>query len=230
MVPRIYIKHRELPPTFHYTGPFRRGEPPPFDLPPGDDRPLIFCSLGTLQGSRTNLLRKVATACAALDLRLLLTQGGLGHVKAAEKLPGDPLIYDWVPQEAVLHQFALVVCHAGMNTALEPLAAGLPMVLMPLAFEQSGIAARMKHAGVAQILSFRTSAEALARAISDVRSDPTYRQRAREVQQEMRDAGGVRRAADLIEQSLGLSAPPEGATMAHKAPDDARDDSRSGSS
>jgi zeaxanthin glucosyltransferase len=229
MVRGIDYPRRELPPTFHYTGPFRYGEPPSFELPAGDERPLVYCTLGTLQGSRTNIFGRVAKACADLNLRLLLTQGGLGHVRSAEQLAGDPLIYDWVPQEAVLQRADLVVCHAGINTVLEPLAAGLPMVLMPLAFEQGAIAARMRSAGVAEVLSHRSSAAKIAQAIVKVRADPAFRQRAREVQQAIRRAGGAVGAANLIEQSLGLSVQPAGATTARKVPGGARDDSRSGS-
>lgn len=202
MVPSIDFPRGELPATFHYTGPFRRGSPGEFELPPGDDRPLVFCTLGTLQGSRTNIFGKVAEACGKLDLRLLLTQGGLGKDRPAENLPGNPLVYDWVPQEAVLRHADMVVCHGGINTVLEPLAAGLPMVVMPLAFEQPAIAARLEHAGVARTLSRRSSARAIAAAISEVRGDPRFRERAKAVQSDMARAGGVVRAADLIEASL----------------------------
>lgn len=226
MVPSIDFPRSELPPTFHYTGPFRFREPPPFEIA-GDGRPLVFCSLGTLQGSRVGLFRKVAGACQRLGIRLLLTQGGHGCVNAATDLPGDPLVYDWVPQEAVLKHSDLIVCHSGVNTVLEPLAEGVPMVLMPLAFEQGAIAARMEHAGVARVLSFRSSAKQLAKAIAEVRKDPAFRARARQVQREMREAGGAVRAADLIEQTLGVSVRREAATTAHEVPGDARDDSRS---
>ncbi len=202
MVPGIDFPRKELPASFHYTGPFRRGPAGAFELPGGDNRPLVYCTLGTLQGSRVGIFRKVAEACARLDLRLLITQGGLAQVSRAERLPGDPLVYDWVPQEAVLAHADIVVCHGGINTVLEPLAAGLPMVVMPLAFEQSAIAARMEHAGVAKVLSFRSSARRIAEAIAEVRETPSYRERARAVRQEMRAAGGVARAADLIEARL----------------------------
>lgn len=202
MVPGLDFPRKELPPSFHYTGPFRRGSPGEFALPPGDDRPLVFCTLGTLQGSRVRIFRKVAEACAGLDLRLLLTQGGLGQLKRAERLPGNPLIYDWVPQEAVLAHTDMMVCHGGINTILEPLAAGIPMVLMPLAFEQSAIAARVEHAGAARVLSHRSSARRIAEAIAEVEGDPRFRERAQALQREMRQAGGVARAADLIETKL----------------------------
>jgi zeaxanthin glucosyltransferase len=201
MVPGLDFPRRELPGSFHYTGPFRRGAPEPFELPPGDSRPLAYCTLGTLQGSRAGIFRKVAGACAKLDLRLLITQGGLGRLKPGD-LPGEPLIHDWVPQEAVLALADVVVCHGGINTVLEPLAAGLPMVVMPLAFEQSAIAARLEHAGVARVLSYRSSERRLAEAIDEVRTAPGFRERARAARSEMREAGGVRRAADLIEAAL----------------------------
>lgn len=230
MVPALDFPRRELPSSFHYTGPFRRGEPPPFDLPAGDERPLVFCTLGTLQGSRTGLFRKVAEACRRLDLRLLLTQGGLAQVRAVENLPGNPIVHDWVPQEAVLRHADLIICHGGINTVLEPLAAGVPMVLMPLAFDQGAIAARMEHAGVARVLSFRSGAGRIADAIAEVRGNPAYRARAAAIRQQMKAAGGVARAADLIEQSLAISARPGAATTAPAARDDVRGDSRNGSS
>jgi zeaxanthin glucosyltransferase len=201
MVPSLDFPREALPAVFHYTGPFRRAAPAEFKLPPGDGRPLVYCTLGTLQGSRAGIFRKVARACAELDLRLLITQGNRGQLKLGD-LPGNPLIYDWVKQEAVLALADLVVCHGGMNSVLEPLAAGLPMVVMPLAFEQSAVAARLEHAGVARALSRRTSVRRLADAIAEVRTTPGFREGAAAVRLEMRDSGGVSRAADLIEAAL----------------------------
>jgi zeaxanthin glucosyltransferase len=201
MVQGLDFPRKALPPGFHHTGPFRRGPPGTFELPPGDRRPLVYCTLGTLQGSRARLFRKVARACAALDLRLLITQGNRGRLKPGD-LPGDALIHDWVPQEAVLAQADLVVCHGGMNTVLEPLCSGLPMVVMPLAFEQSAIAARLDRAGVARVLDRRASARRLADAIDEVRTKPVFRERAEAARLEIEEAGGTVRAADLIEAAL----------------------------
>ncbi len=229
MVAALDFPRRELPSTFNYTGPFRRGSEAQFELPPGDDRLLVYCSLGTLQGSRSGIFRKVADACAALDLRLLISQGGRGRLGAAERLPGGPLIYDWVPQEAVLAHADMVVCHGGMNSVLEPLAAGLPVVVMPLAFEQSAIAARLEYAGVAVSLSHRAPARRIGSAIQAVMSDPGFRERARYVRAEMAEAGGVGRAADLIEKNLTGSARRAAATREFPASGGARDGIRSGS-
>lgn len=199
MVAGLDFPRAELPSTFHYVGPFKRGATADLALPPGDDRPLVYCTLGTLQGARTAVFRKVAEACRRLDLRLLVTTGG---APLRERLPGAPIVRDWVPQEAAVAAADLMVSHAGMNSLLDPVAAGIPSVLMPLAFEQAGIAARAEHAGVAWVVGRRAAAVDIAGAIAMVRSDPRFRERARAVGAEVRAAGGVVRAADLIEASL----------------------------
>lgn len=202
LVAGLDFHRRELPEHFHYAGPFRAaGAPEAFALPDGDDRPLVYCSLGTLQGSRAGLFRKVAAACAALDLRLLITTGGQSALRS-DDLPGRPIVRDWVPQEAVLAEADMVVCHAGMNSVLDPLANGLPMVLLPLAFEQGAVAARAAHAGVAKVLSPRASVTALTAAIREVRGDPDYRARAGVLRAEIAASGGAVTAADLIETAL----------------------------
>lgn len=201
MVRSLDFPRKALPAHFHYAGPFRQALPGAFELPPGDGRPLVYCTLGTLQGSRSGIFRKVAQACARLDLRLLISQGNRGRLKPGD-LPGDALVYDWVPQEAVIAKSDMVVCHGGMNSVLEPLAAGLPMVVVPLAFEQSAVAARLEHSGVARALSPRASGRRLAEAIEEVRANPSYRARAEAVRTEIGEAGSVGRAAGLIESAL----------------------------
>lgn len=201
MVHSLDYPRSRLPAGFHYAGPFLRASQGRFEWPAGDGRPLVYCTLGTLQGSRAGIFRNVARACAKLDLRLLISQGERGGLKSAD-LPGNPLVYDWVPQGAVLARADLVVCHGGMNSVLETLGLGLPMVVIPIAFEQSAVAARLERAGVARALSRRASARQLAGAIAEVRRSPGFRERAEAVRVEIRESGGVRRAADLIESTL----------------------------
>jgi UDP:flavonoid glycosyltransferase YjiC (YdhE family) len=231
LVPGLDFPRHELPANFHYTGPVRSARKGTFTLPPRDDRPLVYCSLGTLQGSRTGLFRKIARACARLDLRLVIAHGGANVGRALDHLPGNPLVRDWVPQQAVLDQAALTICHGGMNTVLDSLGAAVPLVVLPLAFEQGAIAARVRHAGVGEFVSPRSSSARMAEAICGSakrqimqcalgRSSGNHR------------GGGVQRAADLIEAAVrpGARARPASATMVDAARDDARGDSRSGSS
>src|ERR1700746_865924 len=58
-----------------------------------------------------------------------------------------------VPQIEVLKRAALCITHAGINTALESLAEGVPMVAIPIGFDQPGIAARIAYHGVGEFLA-----------------------------------------------------------------------------
>lgn len=218
---------RELPAGFHYLGPFREDGLDEVELDEKDGRPLVYCSLGTIQGSRAEIFEAVARACHELDLRLLIAHGGRLDPAVAARLPGAPIVRDFVPQRAVLAHASLVVGHAGFNTVLDALSFGVPMVAMPLAFEQPATAARLRRAGVAEVLYGRFTQARLKRAIARVLGEPSYRARAHAFASEIAEAGGVRRAVDIIEGALGLGARREVLTMTATAFDGARDDSRS---
>ena len=91
---------------------------------------------------------------------------------------------------------------ADSNTVLDALAAGVPLVVVPLAFEQGAIAARIERSGAGIVIPRRRlTATSVAEALQRVLSVPSYRQRAEALQAEIAVAGGVERAADLIEQA-----------------------------
>lgn len=214
----------QLPQNFAYAGAFRGGEEAKFALPSSDGRPTAYCTLGTLQGSRIDLFEKIAAACVRAGVRLVLTHGRRADPARLARLPGKPLVYDWIPQEEVLRQVDLVICHGGMMTVLDTFSAGLPMLVMPLAFEQPGIAARVARSGGGLMLSRRAPARAIGDAVALLVKDAGYRARAQALAAEIKAAGGVKRAADRIEQSLGVVAPREGPTRTRAERDDARDD------
>ncbi|HEX9955580.1 MAG TPA: glycosyltransferase [Allosphingosinicella sp.] len=200
----IDFPRSQLPPSFHYLGPFRTPSEDTFELPDGGNiRPLVYCSFGTLQGSRIRLFERVAAACQRLDLRLVLTHCGRLTPAQATSLPGNPLVRDFLPQEAVLAQADLVVTHAGFNTVIETLTQGLPMVALPLAFDQPAVGARIARAGAGIVLKpARASRTSLEEAIETVRTQPSYRARSAILANEIAYAGGATRAADLIEAHL----------------------------
>ena len=219
---------RALPPAFHYLGPFRDPDIAGWTLPDADDRPLVYCSLGTLMGARVGVFRRIAAVCRDLGLRLLLVHCGLLSSEQVAALPGDPLVYDFVPQRAVIAHAALVITHAGFNTVIDALDLGVPMIAIPLAFEQPATAARLARAGVAEVLSPRFSERSLREAITKMLGDPSYRENSRRLAAEIAAAGGAARAADLIEALLVSPADGPGAsTRADAARGDARGDSRS---
>jgi len=199
---------RQLPPQFHYLGRFQDPsgqEPIAFGLPPfpferleADGRPLIYASLGTLQNQRPEIFELIARACAPLDAQLVISLGSPQAEPVA--LPGDPIVVPFAPHQQLIQRSALVITHAGMNTVLTALGCGVPMLAIPITNEQPGIAARLAHSGAGQFLALKTLDEAaLQGTITHLLTTPTYRQRAQALQQDIQAAGGIGRAADILE-------------------------------
>jgi UDP:flavonoid glycosyltransferase YjiC (YdhE family) len=188
----------ELPPLFHYGGPWRSAAPEDFDAPV-DGRPLVFCSLGTLQGSRYSVFAKMAEACARIGARAVIGHGGGLTAAEAATLPGNPLVRTFWPQESVLRHCAAAILHGGFNSVLDALAAGVPIVALPIAFEQPGTAARLAWIGAGRTLSpHRLTVGRLASALEDVMENPSYREAAARLSAEMSTAGGAPEAAIAI--------------------------------
>ena len=198
---------REAAPAhLHHVGPLRpRGQaaaawPPEWAPPSG--RPFVFASLGTLQGGRFGLLRRIARACHAEGASLLLAHCDRLDAAQAEALQraGAIWVTGFAPQQEAIARADVVVTHAGLNTVMDALAAGKPMLLLPIAFDQPGVAARVVHAGAGvRVLPLLASVAALRRGLRALLSDPSYAQRARALGEHVRAAGGTPRAADIVE-------------------------------
>ncbi|HET9370993.1 MAG TPA: glycosyltransferase, partial [Vicinamibacterales bacterium] len=137
---------RSLPESFHYVGPLRdsRTREIPFPWDRLDGRPIVFASLGTLQNSRAAVFRRFCDACRPLKAQVVVSHGGGLTEAEAASLPGDPLVVPYAPQTALLERASLTLTHAGLNTVLDSLAAGVPVVAVPITYEQPAIARRLE--------------------------------------------------------------------------------------
>ena len=196
------------PQGLYYTGPFVAPQQRPatgFPWERLDGRPLIYASLGTFQNGLPAIFKTIAQACAGLDAQLVIALGGGLDPARMGSLPGDPLVVRFAPQLDVLKRAALVITHAGINTALESLSEGIPFVAIPLGNDQPGVAARVKARGAAVVVARRRlTAERLRSAIRLVLYEDRYRRAAQQLQQAIRQMNGTAYAAGLIEQVLQL--------------------------
>lgn len=201
---------KNAPACFHNAAPlhdFNRVDDVPFPWDELDGRPLIYATMGTLQNRLKGIFRTIAQACAGLDAQLVISLGQRGAPIPAD-LPGNPIVVDYAPQLEIIKRASLHVGHGGLNTVLQSLARGLPMVLMPAATDQPGTASRAKHIGVAEFIPVRrVTARKLRAAIETVQSDPSYRQNARRYQESMQELDGVSRSADILEQAFRTRLP-----------------------
>jgi zeaxanthin glucosyltransferase len=210
-LPQAFDFPRErLAPHFHYVGRLAdpSGREPllrdavPFPWERLDGRPLIYASLGTLQNGRPDIFEEIAAACAPVEAQLVISMGN--PASQPLKLPGDPLVVAYAPHQQLIERASLVITHAGLNTTLTALGAGVPVLAIPITNEQPGIAARLAACGAGRVLPLkRLRAATLQALVEEMLANPSYREQAQRLQVENQAAGGVSRAADLMEAASG---------------------------
>lgn len=189
-------------------GPFRHGQPAagfPADITPDPSRPFVYVSLGTLQGHRRALLARLAQACRDAGAQVLVAHAGSLTDAEVRTIPAD-WVRGFVPQTAVLQRADLCVTHAGLNTALECLAAGVPMLAVPLTHDQPGVAARIVHAGVGLSLQpWQRSLPRISQAVRSLLADPRHRVAARAFAAGSAAWGAATAAVDAVERLAGTA-------------------------
>ncbi len=183
---------------------FRPPAPPPGALPdwwPGDDRPLVYVSFGSVVGhlaEAAGVYRTAIDAVAELSARVLVTVGRATEVSRVGPVPANTHVEQWVSQADVVAHAALVVCHGGSGTTFSALAAGVPLVLCPLFADQPRNGRVVEAAGAGLVGVSGGDDEAgglrrlgpadvapLRRAIERVLGEPSYRRGAESVSIEM---------------------------------------------
>lgn len=211
-LPGLEFPRQALPACFHHVGPLRSPARPLGDDQPWPverERPFVYASLGTLQGHRFGLFRRITKACRALNAQLLVAHcGGLDEAQASSlRAQGATWVTGFTNQPQALRQADAVISHAGLNTVMDALVAGTPVLALPIAFDQPGVAARVQHAGIGLHSWHRSRWQTLAQRLDVLLSDGDFGARLATLDNQLRSAGGAERAALIIEQATARRRP-----------------------
>lgn len=169
-------------------------------------RPLIYASLGTLQNGIDSLYDTIISACKNLDVQVVISMGrwnGATNFAESREIPANIIIVDYAPQIQLLQKASLCITHGGTNTVHESLTFGVPLVVIPITNDQPAVAQRIAWSKVGKFLTIgQLSAKKFEKIISEVLLNPEYKNNALKVAQEIKNAGGVVKAADIIEECL----------------------------
>jgi UDP:flavonoid glycosyltransferase YjiC (YdhE family) len=173
--------------------------------------PLVYVTFGTWTGADWFPQQAYPTlidAVTGLDARVLVTVGRDWDMSRLPDLPGNVHVEAWIDKADVLGDADLVVCHGGAGTVYGTLAAGVPLVVIPIMGDQFANTAAVTGAGAGievvtgqdprqrRRLVSRKDAAQIRRAIETVLANGSYRQAAAAVAAEMA-------AAPTIETLLG---------------------------
>ena len=170
-----------LPPTVRYVGPRMddMSDCGQWEPPPGDD-PLVLVALSSDFQDQEDVLRRVVSSVASLPVRAVVTTGR-GVDPETVAAPPNVQVRQLAPHREILGQAAAVVTHCGHGTTIKALAAGVPLVCLPMGRDQFDVAARVVHHGAGIRLDAASSPDAIGAAVQEVLNSPTYRKAARRI-------------------------------------------------
>jgi UDP:flavonoid glycosyltransferase YjiC (YdhE family) len=131
--------------------------------------PIVFTPGSAMLDGEAFFATAVA-ACRDLSRRAVLLTRYAEQLPRA--LPADVRHFDFVPLSSLLPRSAAIVHHAGIGTAAQGLAAGIPQLAMPMTYDQPDNADRLARLGVAAVIprrsfTVRAAAGALEKLLTD---------------------------------------------------------------
>jgi len=169
------------------------------------DAALVYATFGSVTGTVgpfAAVYPGVIAALADIPVRVLLTTGEGVESSALGALPDNVRVERWWPQADVMPMAAAVVGHGGYGTTMTTLAAGLPQVVIPLfAMDQFVNGARVADVGAGICLDGGVEGfHALPDALQRVLNEPSFRNTAAGIADEMAALPDVATAVPILEQ------------------------------
>lgn len=186
-------------PAWHNLPSCVRATDEPWELPEplaSGEGPLIYLSLGSLGSGDVALMRGLIATLADSPYRVVVSMGPQHEeLTLADNMTGA----EFLPQTSLLPRVDLVITHGGNNTVTEALHFGVPMVVLPLFWDQYDNAQRVHETGFGRRLpTYAHEPDEVRAAIAELLADAALRERLDAVSARLQRARGTELAADWI--------------------------------
>jgi MGT family glycosyltransferase len=188
---------------FVFVGPsiVPRAETTDFPLERLGKQPVLYISLGTAFNNWLEFFQMCLTAFGGQPWQVVMSIGTKIDRSALGSIPDNFIVDTYVPQLAVLEHTDVFLTHGGMNSVMEALYYGVPVVAIPQMPEQAVTAKHVAQLGLGVALEKTAVTEStLQSAVANVANDPQFREKAQHMQEVVRSTGGYQQAADAILQ------------------------------
>lgn len=138
--------------------------------------PFVYATFGSVAGTLpavAQVYQEALTALAGFDAEVLLTIGRATDPSTLGPPPPNVRVEQWVDQNEVLRRATVVVGHGGGGTTLGALAAGVPLVVVPLFSADQHINARQVAAAGAGV-NVTAEANAIRGGLEEVLADRSF--------------------------------------------------------
>jgi rhamnosyltransferase subunit B len=161
------------------------------------DPPLVF-TYGSAMRQGARFFAEALKLCRSLSRRGVFLAGQAGQVPS--DLPPSVFHARYAPLSLLLPRCAALIHHGGIGTVVQALAAGLPQVIAPVAFNHFDDGARVERLGVGTTLRGPFTAARGGRALGRLLSSRQVARNCAFVRQQMQQQNGVSVACDEIEK------------------------------
>ncbi len=195
-----YLRSVPLDDSWHRLNSTVRTTEAAFDVDehvPGGGK-VVYLSLGSLGCMDLALMQRLIDAMAKTEHRVIVSMGPLkDQMTLGPNMYGD----QFLPQPSILPQCDLLITHGGNNTVCEGFHFGLPMIGLPLFWDQYDNAQRLRETGFGERLdTYGWTDDELTGTVNRLLADGELKARMRENAKAIRADPGHVRGADVIEQ------------------------------
>lgn len=180
-----------------------RAADPPVSRAPATQRPLVFLTFGSEAGSQRffpDTYRAAMQSIADGSVDLLVAVGLEGDPEALEPLPDGVRVERWVDQDDIVRRARVTVCHGGYGTTIGSVAAGTPLIIVPLfSTDQWRNGARIAETGAGLVFAGPDDLAGLRVALHRVLDEPGFVDRAMALASEIATLPGAHEAIRWVE-------------------------------
>ena len=163
-------------------------------------RPVVYATLGTVFNKFIHHLGTIAEGLRDEPLELILTVGRDQDPAQLGPQPANVHVERYIPQSLLLPSCDLAIMHGGYNSVMSAVAAGVPVIVVPLAADQPMNAEACARLGMGRVVEpDKLTPEFIRQQAREVLKDGSYRERARRIQAEAAALPGMDHALGLLE-------------------------------
>lgn len=209
--PSIEYPRSDLAPHFHFVGRLTAVAGAGFSLPgcwadvEARKGQLVLVTQGTFNIDPADLIEPALAGLAETDALVLATTAG-AELQGAT--PANARTADFLPFAQVLPTVDVAITNGGWGGVLEALAHGVPLIVAGGDLDKPEIAARVAWSGAGvDLRTGHPKPAAVKKAYLRVTGEPSFRERARAIANELAALGGASAAVDLIETLVRTGKP-----------------------
>lgn len=174
----------------------------PFAMPPKKN-PLIYISLGTIINNAASFYKKCIRAFEHENVQVIMSIGSVVSKNRLGKIPDNFSIYSFVPQLEVLENADIFITHGGMNSIMESLYYGVPMIAIPFMTDQPLNAKRIEELHLGKKLEYKNITSKIIRTTTlSVMENPSIHKQILGIKKEIRSKNANVFGANVIAEYM----------------------------